>query len=68
MLYEFEKAIGDTSKSLDDRNRTVYDLLRYGVKVRPDVGENRVTVWLVDWKQPEKNNFVLNLLPAEARP
>jgi type I restriction enzyme R subunit len=47
-LYELEKAAGDTSKSLYDRNRAVYDLLRYGVKVRPDVGENMVTVWLVD--------------------
>jgi type I site-specific restriction-modification system R (restriction) subunit len=24
-----------------------------------DVGENKVTVWLVDWKQPEKNNFAI---------
>ena len=28
------KAAGDTSKSLYDRNRDVYDLLRYGVKVQ----------------------------------
>ena len=42
-LYELEKAASDTSKSLYDRNHAVYDLLRYGVKVRPDVGENMVT-------------------------
>ena len=59
MLYELEKAAGDTSKSLYDRNRAVYDLLRYGVKVKPDVGENTVTVWLVDWKKPENNDFAL---------
>ena len=59
VLYELEKAAGDTSKSLYDRNRAVYELLRYGVKVRPDVGENTVTVWLVDWKQPEKNDFAV---------
>jgi type I restriction enzyme R subunit len=59
VLYELEKAAGDTSKSLYDRNRAVYDLLRYGVKVKPDVGENTVTVWLVDWKQPEKNDFAI---------
>jgi len=59
VLYELEKAAGDTSKSLYDRNRAVYDLLRYGVKVRPDVGENMVTVWLVNWKQPEKNDFAI---------
>ncbi len=59
VLYELEKAAGDTSKSLYDRNRAVYELLRYGVKVKPDVGENNVTVWLVDWKQPEKNDFAI---------
>jgi len=56
VLYELEKAAG-TSKSLYDRNRAVYDMLRYGVKVRPDVGENMVTFWLVNWKHPEKNDF-----------
>jgi type I restriction enzyme R subunit len=59
VLFELEKAAGDTSKSLYDRNRAVYELLRYGVKVKPDVGENNVTVWLVDWKQPEKNDFAI---------
>ena len=38
-LHLLAKAAGDTSKSLYDRNRAVYDLLRYGVKVKPDVGE-----------------------------
>src|SRR5205823_4157751 len=42
VLYELEKVSGDTSKSLYDRNRALYDLLRYGVQVRPDVGENKV--------------------------
>ncbi len=59
VLYELDKAAGDTSKSLYDRNRAIYELLRYGVKARPDVGENNVTVWLVDWKQPERNDFAI---------
>ena len=32
-LHELNKAATDTSKSLYDRNREVYELLRYGVKV-----------------------------------
>jgi len=52
-LHLLSKAAGDTSKSLYDRNRAVYDLLRYGVKVKPDVGEHTQTVWLIDWKHPE---------------
>jgi type I restriction enzyme R subunit len=53
----FDKAAGDTSKSLYDRNKAVYELLRYGVKVKPDIGENTQTVWLIDWKQPLTNHF-----------
>ena len=58
-LYLLDKAAGDTSKNLYDRNRAVYDLLRYAVKVRPDAGENTEDVWLVDWKNPEKNHFAV---------
>jgi type I restriction enzyme R subunit len=57
VLYKLEKASGDTSKSLYDRNRAVYDLLRYGVKVKADVGENTQTVWLIDWERPLENHF-----------
>jgi type I restriction enzyme R subunit len=57
VLYEVEKAAGDTSKSLYDRNKDVYSLLRYGVQVRPDVGENKQTVQLIDWEHPERNDF-----------
>ena len=57
ILYQLEKAAGDTSKGLYDRNRAVYDLLRYGVKVKTDVGENAQTVWLIDWKRPLENHF-----------
>ena len=53
------KFAGDTSKSLYDRNRAVYDLLRYAVKVKPDVGTNTVDVWLIDWEHPERNDFAI---------
>jgi type I restriction enzyme R subunit len=58
-LYVLDRAAGDTSKSLYDRNRAVYELLRYGVQVKPDVGEHNETVWLIDWKHPEKNHFAI---------
>jgi len=56
-LYILDKAAGDTSKSLYDRNRAVYELLRYGVPVKAEVGENTQTVWLIDWAHPEANHF-----------
>ena len=58
-LYELNKVAGDQTKSLYDINKEVYALLRYGVKVREDVGENTQTVWLIDWKNPEKNDFAV---------
>src|SRR3990170_6347765 len=58
-LYILDKAAGDTGKSLYDRNRAVYDLLRYGVKVKAEVGEQTQTVWLIDWKRPEQNHFAV---------
>ncbi len=58
-LHFLDKAAGDTSKSLYDRNRAVYDLLRYGVQVKAEVGETTQTVWLIDWKHPERNQFAV---------
>jgi len=60
VLRELDKtrALGG-SKTLYDANREVYGLLRYGVKVRPDVGERNITVWLIDWKNPENNDFAV---------
>ncbi len=52
------KALGG-SKNLYDANREVYEMLRYGVKVKPEAGERTITVWLVDWKQPVENDFAI---------
>jgi type I restriction enzyme R subunit len=53
------KTAEDTSKSLYDRNKAVYELLRYGVKVKPDISENTVTVWPIDWNRPGRNHFAI---------
>jgi type I restriction enzyme R subunit len=37
----------------------VYEKLRYGVKVKPELGENTVTVWLIDWQNPDNNHFAI---------
>ena len=57
-LFELGKAAAlGGSKTLYDANREVYGLLRYGVKVQPEVGENTVTVWLIDWTNSAANDF-----------
>ena len=47
------------SKTLYDANREVYGLLRYGAKVRPELGESTETVWLIDWNDPSNNDFAI---------
>ena len=60
VLYELGKARAVSgSKTLYDANREVYGLLRYGVKVRPEIGEQHVTVWLIDWENPQNNDFAI---------
>ncbi len=58
-IAELQRAAGDTSQRIYDRNRAVYELLRYGVRVRPDVGETNVSVHLIDWTNPDANDFVV---------
>ena len=60
VLFQLDKAaaLGD-SKTLYDVNLEVYGLLRYGVKVQPAAGEQTITVWLIDWKNPANNDFAV---------
>ncbi len=58
-LYLLTKAAGDQSKSLYDVNKAVYNLLRYGVPVKPDMGNHTETVHLIDWQNPSNNHFAI---------
>lgn len=44
-------------RDLYEANKDVYGLLRYGVHVKPGIGELTETVWLIDWEHPEENHF-----------
>jgi type I restriction enzyme R subunit len=46
-------------RGLYEANQAVYGLLRYGVKVKPGVGEQTETVWLVEWSDPGVNDFAV---------
>ena len=51
-------ALGE-GKNLYDANKAVYQLLRYGVKDKEGAGEQNKTVWLIDWHNPEANDFAI---------
>ncbi len=59
-LRDFKQAasMGD-AKKLYAANKAVYSLLRYGVKVRQGQGEHSKTVWLIDWANPDNNEFAI---------
>lgn len=59
-LRELDQAAAISgSKTLYNANRAVYEKLRYGVHVKPSVQEQTVTVWLIDWDNPENNDFAV---------
>ncbi len=47
----------DYQKDLYHKNKNVYKLLRYGVQVKEELGDKYQTVELINWQNPEKNDF-----------
>jgi len=58
-IHELTKAARVQTEDLYDSNKVVYNMLRYGVSVRPKVGENSVTVRFIDWKNADNNHFAI---------
>lgn len=47
------------SDRLYQANLRVYNLLRYGVNILPEVGEQKKYVHLIDWSNPHENDFYI---------
>ena len=58
-IAELQRVAGDSSRIPYDVNRSVYELLRYGVKVSAGAGETFRTIRLIDWAKPEANHFAI---------
>lgn len=56
---ELLKTSSNLTNGLYEANKNVYNLLRYGVSVKEEVGSPKETVWLINWEQPEKNHFAI---------
>ena len=54
-----DKAANNLSKGLYDANKAVYNLLRYGAKVKEEAHTQTQTVWLIDWDEPHNNHFAI---------
>jgi len=55
-MTELNRVSGNQVRSIYDINKEVYDLLRYGVKIKTGAGEKYETVMLIDWGDDWANN------------
>jgi type I restriction enzyme R subunit len=53
------KVANNLSNGLYEANKEVYQLLRYGDTVRATQGAHKETVWFINWKDVEKNQFAI---------
>ena len=58
-LHRLRTEASHHGRGLYGNNEAVYSLLRYAVKVKADVSENTEDVWLVNWDEPDKNDFAI---------
>ncbi|MBC8414075.1 MAG: type I restriction endonuclease subunit R [Nitrospira sp.] len=58
-IHELRVTANNPNGCLYDNNKKVYKLLRYGVQVKVEAGENYETVQLIDWDNPEGNDFAI---------
>src|SRR5262249_26661336 len=58
-LYRLRTEADNHSRTLYNNNKAVYTLLRYGVPVKTEAGKTTETVHLINWREPEKNDFAV---------
>lgn len=58
-VKELYDAATTSAGNLYDRNRNFYSMLRYGVKVRSELGEQFDTVFPIDWSNWHTNEFAI---------
>ncbi len=56
-LYKLRTAADNPNRNLYSNNQAVYHLLRYGVQVKTIAGETTETIKLIDWQNPDRNQF-----------
>ena len=58
-IYLLKTEAENPIRSLYDNNKAVFSYLRYGVPVKIEAGKATETVKLINWEEPEKNDFAL---------
>ena len=58
-LHKLRTEADNHSRTLYGNNEAVYSLLRYGVPVKTEAGKVTETVHLINWQEPEQNDFAI---------
>jgi len=58
-IGQLKTAVNNFNDSLYTTNKNVYQLLRYGVKVKAEAGDNFETLHLINWKDFNDNDFAI---------
>jgi type I restriction enzyme, R subunit len=58
-IYLLKAEADNPNRGLYDNNKAVYSQLRYGVPVKIEAGEVTETVKLINWEQPQENDFAI---------
>src|SRR5262245_26828286 len=58
-IYALRTEADNHSRGLYANNQAVYSLLRYGVPVKIEAGQVTKTVHLINWQEPEQNDFAI---------
>ena len=58
-LYKLRTEANNHSRALYGNNQAVYSLLRYGAPVKIEAGKVTETVHLINWHDPEQNDFAI---------
>jgi type I restriction enzyme, R subunit len=58
-VYKLRTEADNHSRTLYGNNQAVYSLLRYGVPVKIEAGKVTETVHLINWNDPEKDDFAI---------
>jgi len=58
-IHKLHTEADNHSSNLYGNNQAVYSLLRYGTPVKIETGKVTETVHLINWNEPEKNDFAI---------
>ncbi len=58
-IEALKKQSENFNRSLYGNNQAVYDLLRYGVPVKVEAGKPTESVHLINWSNPDQNDFYI---------